>query len=63
VSPPPSHRTAAGLLLLTALLWSSSGLFFKLLTWHPMAIFGGRAVIASIVFFVYAFERRRGDTP
>lgn len=53
VSPPPSSRTAAGLLLLTALLWSSSGLFFKLVTWHPMAIFGGRAVIASVVFLVY----------
>jgi drug/metabolite transporter (DMT)-like permease len=50
---PPSTRTALGFLLLTALLWSSSGLFFKLVSWHPMSIFGGRALIASIVFLVY----------
>lgn len=53
MSPPPSHRTALLLLLLTALLWSSSGLFFKLVTWHPLAIFGGRALVASVVFLVY----------
>jgi hypothetical protein len=53
LTSPPSHRTALALIVLTALLWSSSGLFFKLVAWHPLAIFGGRAVIASVVFLVY----------
>ena len=48
MSSPPPHRTALALIVLTALLWSSSGLFFKLVAWHPLAIFGGRAVIASV---------------
>jgi drug/metabolite transporter (DMT)-like permease len=53
LTAPPSPRTALVFLLLTALLWSSSGLCFKLVTWHPLAIFGGRALIASVVFLVY----------
>ena len=53
MTAPPSHRTALLLLVLTALLWSSSGLFFKLVDWHPLAIFGGRSLVASTVFLVY----------
>lgn len=41
------------LLVLTALLWSSSGLFLKLVSWHPLAIFGGRALVSAAIFLVY----------
>jgi drug/metabolite transporter (DMT)-like permease len=53
LTSPPSTRAALAFLVLTALLWSSSGLFFKLVTWHPLSIFGGRAAIASVVFLIY----------
>jgi drug/metabolite transporter (DMT)-like permease len=51
--PPSPTRRAIALLMLTALLWSSGGLFVKLLSWQPTAIFGARAAIASIVFLIW----------
>jgi len=38
-----------GAILLCALLWSTSGLFIKLLDWHPMVISGGRSILAAAV--------------
>ncbi len=40
---------AAGLLLLTALLWSLGGVLIKSVDWNPMAIAGGRSAIALLV--------------
>ena len=40
--------------LLTAILWSSSGLFVKLLEWHPVVIASLRSYIA--VFFLVIFR-------
>ena len=37
------------LLVITAVLWSSSGLFIKWIEWHPLAIAGARSAIAAIV--------------
>lgn len=51
--PPPSHQRAIGLLALTAVLWSSSGLFVKVLDWPPLAILAGRSVPALLVFLLY----------
>ena len=48
-----SHRRAIALLLLTALLWSTSGLFVKLLHWHPLSIFSARGIVASVVFLIW----------
>jgi drug/metabolite transporter (DMT)-like permease len=48
-----SHRRAIALLLLTALLWSTSGLFVKLLNWHPLSIFSARGIVASVVFLIW----------
>ena len=48
-----SHRRAIVLLLLTALLWSTSGLFVKLLHWHPLSIFSARGIVASVVFLIW----------
>ena len=45
-------------LFLTAALWSTSGLLIKLLTWEPLAILGGRSIVAGIVIWL---SLRRGD--
>jgi drug/metabolite transporter (DMT)-like permease len=52
-STQASHRRAIALLLLTALLWSTSGLFVKLLHWHPLSIFSARGIVASVVFLIW----------
>jgi len=48
-----SRRRAIALLLLTALIWSTSGLFVKLLSWHPLSIFSARGIVASLVFLIW----------
>jgi drug/metabolite transporter (DMT)-like permease len=35
-----------GAVLATAVLWSTSGLFIKILPWHPLLIAGGRSLLA-----------------
>ena len=42
------HRMVAqGAIFLCAILWSTSGLFIKLVDWHPMVIAGGRSALAA----------------
>ncbi len=48
-----SRLRAIVLLLLTALLWSTSGLFVKLLHWDPLSIFSARGIVASVVFLIW----------
>ena len=50
---PASRWRAIGLLLLTALLWSTGGLFVKLVHWHPLSIFSARGIVASVVFLIW----------
>ena len=45
------EKKAIVCLFLTALLWSSGGVLIKLVDWHPMAIAGGRSIIATIVIW------------
>lgn len=45
------------LLVLASVLWSSSGLFIKLIDWNPLAIAGMRSAIAALVL-VLAMRRR-----
>jgi drug/metabolite transporter (DMT)-like permease len=40
------------ILLLTAVLWSTSGLFIKIIDWHPMAIAGSRSLLAASFIIV-----------
>jgi drug/metabolite transporter (DMT)-like permease len=47
------RRLAMVLLLMTAVLWSSAGLFVKLLPWQPLSIFGARGLVASVVFLIW----------
>ena len=37
--------------LLCAVLWSTSGLFIKLIDWHPAIIAGGRSILSILVLF------------
>lgn len=50
-----SHNQLYGVLTLagTALLWSTSGMFIKLISWQPFAIAGGRSLIASVVILLF----------
>jgi drug/metabolite transporter (DMT)-like permease len=48
-----SRWRAIALLLLTALLWSTGGLFVKLVHWHPLSIFSARGIVASVVFLIW----------
>lgn len=40
-------------LIIASLLWSTGGLFIKLIDWNPMAIAGARSGIAAIVISFY----------
>lgn len=46
-------RRDIAFLILTAVLWSSSGLLVKMLSWSALAILGARSLIASGVFLLY----------
>lgn len=47
-----NRQKAIVYLVLAALLWSTGGLFIKLIPLHPLAIAGARSLIASIVLVV-----------
>ncbi len=44
------------LLVLASVLWSTGGVFIKMVNWHPLAIAGGRSAFASLVIWL-AFRR------
>jgi drug/metabolite transporter (DMT)-like permease len=48
VSPRPEHTRAIGQLLVAALLWSLGGLLIKAADWPPLAIAGGRGLVAAV---------------
>ena len=47
------RRKAILYLALATILWSTSGLFVKILDWQPISILAGRSLFASIVFLIY----------
>jgi len=47
------RRKAIVMLVVTALLWSTSGVFVKALSWEPVSILAGRGLFTSIVFLLY----------
>jgi drug/metabolite transporter (DMT)-like permease len=49
-----------GAILLCATLWSTSGLFIKLVDWHPLQIAGGRSALAALVLLVVKLPRTMG---
>lgn len=48
-----NRRQAVGLLLLTVVLWSTSGLLVKLLPWNAIALSGARSAITALVIWAY----------
>jgi drug/metabolite transporter (DMT)-like permease len=56
----PSVRMGQGAVLLCALFWSTSGLFIKLIDWHPIVIAGLRSFVAALfmVTIRFLFPRR-----
>lgn len=53
IDKPSGERSKAiGFLLVTGLLWSSSGLLIKWVAWNPIAIAGVRSAIAALVLLV-----------
>jgi drug/metabolite transporter (DMT)-like permease len=55
---PLTRGRAIGLLIVTAVLWSTSGLLIKLSDWQPFSILAGRSVLAAGVFLLYLRGRR-----
>lgn len=56
------RRKAIILLVITAVLWSTSGAFVKALDWQPMSILAGRGLFTSIVFLLYMHRLPRNIT-
>lgn len=44
----PEHARAVGQLLLAALLWSLGGVLIKGVAWPPLAVAGGRGILAAL---------------
>lgn len=49
----PTRRTVVLYLILSATLWSTSGVLVKILDWHPLSIWAGRSTLAFGVFLIY----------
>jgi drug/metabolite transporter (DMT)-like permease len=47
------RQRAVLLLILTAALWSTSGLWIKVISWSPLAILGARSFVAMFVILIY----------
>ncbi|MDL2228732.1 DMT family transporter [Treponema sp. OttesenSCG-928-L16] len=47
--------------LICAILWSSSGLFIRLVDWHPIVIAGTRSFIAALFMLALRLRRRRRE--
>ncbi len=60
---PLSRQKAILFLVLTAVLWSTSGLLIKVSDWQPLSILAGRSALAAGLFFVYLRGRRFRITP
>ncbi len=47
------RRRAILMLIATAALWSTSGLWIKVISWSPLAILGARSLVAMCVLWIY----------
>ncbi|MEW5785969.1 MAG: DMT family transporter [Bacillota bacterium] len=56
---PFSRNKAIFYVAISAALWSSSGLFIKLIDWSPLAIAGVRSAIAAVVMLLIMNRRLR----
>ena len=57
-APAAARRRATLLLIVTAILWSSSGVLVKVMTWQPLAILGARSLLALPVLLIFVGRPR-----
>jgi len=57
------HRNAILMLFATALLWSLGGLLIKSIAWPPLAVAGGRSLIAAAFLLLIVRPKRLALTP
>jgi drug/metabolite transporter (DMT)-like permease len=57
-----SRQLGQGAIFLCAVLWSTSGLFIKLMDWHPLLIAGARSSLAILVLTAAKFLNPRRAT-
>jgi drug/metabolite transporter (DMT)-like permease len=50
---PLDHRKSIIFIVIAAVLWSTSGVMIKIISWQPIAILAGRSIFSSVVFLVY----------
>jgi drug/metabolite transporter (DMT)-like permease len=62
-TPKEQRMAGQGAVLLCAVLWSTSGLFIKLVSWHPALIAGSRSLLALVVLFLLRFWSRERNVP
>ena len=53
------HMAGQGAVFLCAALWSTSGLFIKLVDWHPVIIAGSRGFLAALFLLAVRIVSRR----
>jgi drug/metabolite transporter (DMT)-like permease len=53
MNPSGTRRQAIFFLVLTAILWSSSGLLVKIISWQPLSILSGRSILSTAVFWIF----------
>jgi len=53
ISESATRRQAILFLVLTAILWSSSGLLVKIISWQPLSILSGRSILSTAVFWIF----------
>ncbi|GHT83717.1 membrane protein [Spirochaetia bacterium] len=58
-----AHKVGQGAIFCCALLWSTSGLFIKLVDWHPLVIAGSRSFLAALVLLAVRMFRKRPAAP
>jgi len=53
VNPGNLRRQAVLLLVLTAVLWSTSGVLIKIIGWQALSILSARSIFATVIFVIY----------
>jgi drug/metabolite transporter (DMT)-like permease len=60
--PKQAGLVGQAAIFLCALLWSTSGLFIRLVDWHPVVIAGSRSALAALFLFgLRCFSQRKYD--
>ena len=47
------RRQAIVFLIIAAILWSTSGILVKVLSWSPLAVLAGRSIFSGLAFLIY----------